>query len=654
MLELLSRSFSAHAGDDQRIDAADLQQALRVRSEFLAQRVMTILDHDGDGSVDRAEFLSAVRRLVFGSPREKMRLAFQIHDLDGNGRIEPEELRRLIAMNLWEEAGGGPSGVHSGRLRDQRVDELTGLLLATADENTDRALSFEEFERITRADPALFKVVTQSEASWLVPQANIFHSQTPKARLGSRALRFLGDHLPLIAFFSLWAVVNVALFVNGVLQYRSQGSWVMLARGFGACLNLNGALVLVPVTRRLLTWLRSTALGRFLPLDDSLLIHRFLGQSLFLMGLAHTAAHLLNYSRGAGVAAGIFGSSAGRTGLGLLLVSAVMYLFSLPSVRKAGRFELFYFAHFGYVFWFVLALLHGPRFWMFAAVPVLLFFAEWVVRSQRRAERCALVKLSGLSSGVSRLEVERPPDFEHRAGDYAFVKIPALARHEWHPFTISSAPGKSSLTFHVRSEGDWTSSLRKLADDPLMAGPDARLLVHVDGPFGTPSAHVFESRYAVLVGAGIGVTPFASVLESLLLRANAGEIRLEKLYFFWLNRDSRSFTWFAELLLYLEQMDEKRIVDVRVCMTGGRSNTSAMALNLARNLAHDIGKPDFVTGLSTQTRLGAPDFDQELGEIAARHAPEDVDVFFCGPPSLGRKLAATCRRLALSFRQERF
>jgi predicted ferric reductase len=583
-----------------------------------------------------------------------MRLAFQIHDLDGNGRIEPEELRRLIAMNLWEEAGGGPSGVRSSRVRDARVDELTGLLLSTADDNSDRALSFEEFERITRADPKLFEVITESEASWLVPEANILPREKPRARLRSRVLRFLGDHLPLFAFFGLWTLANLALFVDGVLKFRGSGPWLMLAHGFGACLNLNGALVLVPVTRRLSTWLRSSALGRFLPLDDALLVHRFLGQCLFVMGLGHAAAHFVNYSRGPGIFAGVFDTGPGRTGLALLFVSAVMWLFSLPSVRKSGRFELFYFAHFGYVFWFLLALLHGPRFWMFAVAPILVFSGEWLVRGRRRAQDCRLVKLSGLSSGVSRLELERPPNFVHKAGDYAFVKIPMLARHEWHPFTISSAPGRDTMTFHVRSEGDWTTSLRKLADDPRLAEPGFELCVNVDGPFGTPSMHVFESRYAVLVGAGIGVTPFASVLEDLVVRANAGQIRLKKLYFFWLNRDSRSFAWFAELLLYLEQMDVNRIVDIRVCMTGGRGNTAAVALNLARNLAHDIGKPDFVTGLHTQTLLGAPDFEQELGEIAARHAPDEVDVFFCGPPSLGRKLSATCQRLALSFRQERF
>lgn len=38
--------------------------------------------------------------------------------------------------------------------------------------------------------------------------------------------------------------------------------------------------------------------------------------------------------------------------------------------------------------------------------------------------------------------------------------------------------------------------------------------VGVDGPFGTASEDVFQYEVVMLVGAGIGVTPFASVLKS--------------------------------------------------------------------------------------------------------------------------------------------
>lgn len=41
------------------------------------------------------------------------------------------------------------------------------------------------------------------------------------------------------------------------------------------------------------------------------------------------------------------------------------------------------------------------------------------------------------------------------------------------------------------------------------------LRMGVDGPFGTASEDVFDYEVAMLVGAGIGVTPFASILKSI-------------------------------------------------------------------------------------------------------------------------------------------
>ena len=33
----------------------------------------------------------------------------------------------------------------------------------------------------------------------------------------------------------------------------------------------------------------------------------------------------------------------------------------------------------------------------------------------------------------------------YRAGDYIFVLIPEIAKYEWHPFTISSAPEQAGM-----------------------------------------------------------------------------------------------------------------------------------------------------------------------------------------------------------------
>ena len=47
---------------------------------------------------------------------------------------------------------------------------------------------------------------------------------------------------------------------------------------------------------------------------------------------------------------------------------------------------------------------------------------------------------------VVRLTVRRPPDFVFHPGDFCYVNIPAVAKYEWHPFTISSSPENSGET----------------------------------------------------------------------------------------------------------------------------------------------------------------------------------------------------------------
>jgi predicted ferric reductase len=88
--------------------------------------------------------------------------------------------------------------------------------------------------------------------------------------------------------------------------------------------------------------------------------------------------------------------------------------------------------------------------------------------------------------------------------------------------------------------------------------------VYIDGPFGSASEDVFKFEVAVLVGAGIGVTPFASILKSIWYRMNypQGRTRLRKVYFFWVCRDFGSFEWFRSLLLAIEAQDNDDRIEI--------------------------------------------------------------------------------------------
>lgn len=85
--------------------------------------------------------------------------------------------------------------------------------------------------------------------------------------------------------------------------------------------------------------------------------------------------------------------------------------------------------------------------------------------------------------------------------------------------------------------------------------------VFIDGPFGgTPD--IFKHEIAVLIAAGTGITPFASILKSTWYRMNYPyHDKLRKVYFFWIC-DDESLGWFWSLLMAIEAQDMDNNIEV--------------------------------------------------------------------------------------------
>lgn len=651
----LSARFDHLAGDDAVIDAAELQRALGLRAEYLARRVLAVFDADGDGVIRRDEFLEGVRKLVTGTPREKLGLAFRVHDHDGDGALDRQDLERMILLALAEDdVATSPA----------RVEQLVGSLLAHADTNRDGRLSFEELEAAVARHPHLLERMTRDEARWIAPNEDLL-ARLEEARGGGgveRARAWRESGWAPVVIVVLFALANVALLALGMMQKARPGHPPLdlvarIAKATTTPIELDAGIVLLPVLRRVLTWVRRSWLGHAIPVDDAVEFHRIVGHTLFALCAAHGAAELVGYARGTKSFLSELLSERGWTGATLLGVFLVMWVCAWQVIRRTQRFELFYFTHLLYLVWFPLAIAHAPGVGGAAALALLGLGIELFVRGVRRGKKARVVSTTVLRSGVTRIELARPPGFVHRAGDYVFLKMPAVARHEWHPYTLTSAPEAASLTMHVRALGNWTSALRGFAEARGGAGAAHEVEAWVDGPYGSPSGEVFESRFAVLIGAGIGVTPFASILESVVLRAGGGHGRpakLERAHFYWLNRDQYSFEWFAALLAELERIDGAGVLETHIWMTGGKAGVASVGLELARAASHAAGHHDVVTGLRTHTHVGAPDWNVELRRIAELHSPAKVDVFFCGPPGLGKKVRAACAEVGMRYREEKF
>ena len=72
---------------------------------------------------------------------------------------------------------------------------------------------------------------------------------------------------------------------------------------------------------------------------------------------------------------------------------------------------------------------------------------------------------------------------------------------------------RQSIAMH-----DMMEKGRNLAEKDNRTGPAKSLAIYIDGPYGAPASNIFRAHHAVLIATGIGVTPFSSILQSIMHR----------------------------------------------------------------------------------------------------------------------------------------
>ena len=110
-------------------------------------------------------------------------------------------------------------------------------------------------------------------------------------------LKYIHNNLVKILFMIFLLLSICGFFILGCVRYRDRNGFVIVARGCGSVLNYVCAIIVVFMLRRTLTWLRNTFLGPYLPIDDSIPIHKFVGYCIFFFSILHTIMHLINIGK---------------------------------------------------------------------------------------------------------------------------------------------------------------------------------------------------------------------------------------------------------------------------------------------------------------------------------------------------------------------
>jgi NADPH oxidase 2 len=496
-------------------------------------------------------------------------------------------------------------------------------------------------------------------------------------------------------FMALHAMVFAFGFVNYAVKDNLQnardtfGPTYMIARSAALVLHIDVALVLLPVCRTFISIARQTPLNGIIQFDKNITFHITTAWSIFFFSWVHTIAHWNNFAQ---IAAknnlGIYGwllanftSGPGWTGYIMLIALTGMVVTSYEKPRRAN-YERFWYTHHMFIVFFLFWSFHGAFcmiqpdtapycisvgttaigvFWQYWMYGGFIYLAERVAREIRGRHKTYVSKVIQHPSNVCEIQIKKE-NTKTRAGQYIFFCCPEVSLWQYHPFTLTSAPEEDYISIHVRVAGDFTTALAttlgcdfgKKGDKSKVVGVDAqdgdvdpalkRVLprVYVDGPFGSASEDVFKYEVAVLCGAGIGVTPFASILKSIWYRMNYPQkkTRLGKVYFFWICRDFGSFEWFRSLLLAIEAQDVDGRIEIHTYLTAKIKADDAT--NIMINDAN--ADKDTITGLRSPTNFGRPNWDMIFRGIRKLHAPAEAGVFFCGPKGLGSALHIFCNK----------
>lgn len=181
-----------------------------------------------------------------------------------------------------------------------------------------------------------------------------------------------------------------------------------------------------------------------------------------------------------------------------------------------------------------------------------------------------------------------------RPGQFVFVSFgDARLRREFHPFSITSAPGERDLRLVVKALGDYTAAL-----GDLLPGTVAR----VEGPYGRLSHTAVANPRQVWVAGGIGITPFLSMARS--LDAAGHEIDL-----YYCTEHADQAYYLDELFAIADRDMRVRVIPVRKDSLGRvtAEDIEGASHVLAKKDILISGPPAMIDNLTRQLRrLGVP------------------------------------------------
>ncbi|KAJ2158188.1 hypothetical protein GGF46_003961 [Coemansia sp. RSA 552] len=292
----------------------------------------------------------------------------------------------------------------------------------------------------------------------------------PQAAEDSGSKRFPKITLRWAIFIFIWLMVQVTVLAVKIAQGKAaeKGSvFEGFNKGVEVLMMTSLSVNLLLMSPTFLKLLRNTALRRIVSFDKNTKVHKVIGYTLTVWILVHVFTHYYKFyqlekkTQGKTKATDIlYGGKTGQIGHSMLAIMVVVFFSAMPVVRRKF-FEVFYLLH--HLSFLIILLIffhvqvHTVEYYV--AAPIAIYLLDRAYRMVRsRINRPRILAVIQHPSNVIELRFERKGIY-YKAGQYVYLCIPSLSWHQWHPFTLTSAPEEDELSVHIRASGGWTQKL---------------------------------------------------------------------------------------------------------------------------------------------------------------------------------------------------
>ena len=329
------------------------------KDSLFVEQMFQLIDQDGNGFVSFREFLDMIVIFAKGSPEDKIKLMFDMYDVDRSGELDKEEFKKMLrAMMELVNAQVSPDQMdqliadmfeRAGFKNKDRLtlDDFNVLLRDHKDELSSARLAIKGFDvpEITKEQPkessaesgpvpsryraretaaarARRTIIRAYGRNQKQPEATkseepaptstvVFQTQDrtiTKSAFGRKIavfLRWMENYRLHIFYLTLFELVTIGIFVERAYYYsverehaglrRIAGYGVTITRGAASGMMFTYSVLLLTMARNFITYLRETIFNYYIPFDSYISFHKIVALNGLFFTVMHGIGHGINF-----------------------------------------------------------------------------------------------------------------------------------------------------------------------------------------------------------------------------------------------------------------------------------------------------------------------------------------------------------------------